>query len=106
MCGYGAQVLYYYGKKRGTPTATLKTIPGYTTAAYSLAVDEKPVRTFDWSKMSDTYPSTSEANEEVARLMEYVGAGLQMDYGPASSGGSMAFSNNIPYVLTEYFDAQ
>ena len=97
-----AQVLYYYGKK-GTPTTTLKAIPGYTTAAYSLAVDEKPVRTFDWSKMSDTYPSTSEANEEVARLMEYVGAGLQMDYGPASSGGSMAFSNNIPYVLTEYF---
>ena len=68
-----AQVLYYYGKK-GTPTTTLKAIPGYTTAAYSLAVDEKPVRTFDWSKMSDTYPSTSEANEEVARLMEYVGA--------------------------------
>lgn len=98
-----AQVLYYYGKKRGTSTTTSKAIPGYTTATYSLAVGEKAVRTFDWSKMSDIYPSTSEANEEVARLMEYVGAGLQMNYGPASSGGSMAFSNNIPYVLTEYF---
>ena len=30
-----AQVLYYYGKKRGTPTTTLKAIPGYTTLAYS-----------------------------------------------------------------------
>ena len=98
-----AQVLYYYGKKRSTSTTTLKAIPAYTTTAHGYSVSEKPVRTFNWSKMSDTYPSTSEANEEVARLMEYVGAGLQMDYGPASSGGSMAFSNDIPYVLTEYF---
>ena len=98
-----AQVLYYYGKKRGASTTTSKAIPGYTTAAYSLAVDEKPVRTFDWSKMSDTYPSTSEANEEVARLMEYVGAGLKMDYRLANVGGSSAYQSDIPYVLTEYF---
>ena len=98
-----AQVLYYYGKKRGTPTTTLKAIPGYTTAAYSLAVGEKAVRTFDWSKMSDIYPSTSVANEEVARLMEYVGAGLKMDYRPANVGGSSAYQPDIPYVLTEYF---
>ena len=98
-----AQVLYYYGKKRGVPTTTSKAIPGYTTAAYSLAVGEKAVRTFDWSKMSDIYPSTSEANEEVARLMEYVGAGLKMDYRPANVGGSSAYQPDIPYVLTEYF---
>lgn len=98
-----AQVLYYYGKKRGVPTTTSKAIPGYTTAAYSLAVGEKAVRTFDWLKMNDTYPSTDEANEEVARLMEYVGAGLKMDYRPGSVGGSSAYHVNIPYVLTEYF---
>jgi len=98
-----AQVLYYYGKKRGESTTTLKAIPGYTTATHSLAVDEKAVRTFDWSKMSDIYPSNAEANEEVARLMEYVGAGLKMDYRPANVGGSLAYHLNIPYVLTEYF---
>ncbi len=98
-----AQVLYYYGKKRGESTTTLKAIPGYTTATHSLAVDEKAVRTFDWSKMSDIYPSTDEANEEVARLMEYVGAGLKMDYRLANVGGSLAYHVDIPYVLTEYF---
>lgn len=98
-----AQVLYYYGKKRGESTTTLKAIPGYTTATHSLAVDEKAVRTFDWSKMSDIYPSNAEANEEVARLMEYVGAGLKMNYRLANVGGSLAYHMDIPYVLTEYF---
>ncbi|MBR1395422.1 MAG: C10 family peptidase [Prevotella sp.] len=109
-----AQVLYFHGKKTG-PITTLKPTVEYVSNqaplyewanaehtslnSISATIPAKPVRTFDWSKMADIYPSTDEANEEVARLMEFIGAGLEMQYGPSS----FAFSQDIPAFLVDYF---
>ncbi len=95
-----AQVMYHQGLKHGTTTTTLAAIPAYTTSTEGLSVTEKAIRTFDWTKMADTYPADEDAEEEVARLMEYVGASVQMDYTASSSG---AFRSNIPYALRTYF---
>lgn len=97
-----AQVLSFHGKRIGTKTTTLKAIPAYTTEKNSYSVTEKPIREFDWSKMYDTYSSGDDAEkvEEMARLMEYVGAGVKMDYGTGSSGAS---STSVPGMLKDYF---
>lgn len=96
-----AQILYYHGKRLGNSTTTTAVIPAYTsndtdiywwenaehTSYYSLnnTVGAKEIRPFDWSKMVDDYPvADDDATEEVARLMEYVGAGLEMQYNTSS----------------------
>jgi hypothetical protein len=110
-----AQIMYYHGLKGGAPTEMLKAIPAYQSTKTALfdswaneehtsyyttyTVAEKPVRIFDWSKMSDYYPSSDEANEEVARLIEYVGAGVQTQYGISSS----ASTSHVPSMLVDYF---
>ena len=98
-----AQVLYYHGMRLGGTTTTTKTIPGYTKGNYT--IDDKEPYEFDWSKMEDSYAASdvSESAQEVARLMEYVGAGVYMKYNSAASGGSSANSEKIAPLLTEYF---
>lgn len=97
-----AQVMRYQGlyKKAGQSTTTLKAIPAYTTSTMKYNILEKPIRTFDWTKMTGTTPSTSEAKEEVARLMEYIGSGVKIDYRQGGTGGSVSY---IPSLMTDVF---
>ena len=97
-----AQVMRYQGlyKKAGQSTTTLKAIPAYTTSTMKYTILEKPIRTFDWTKMTGTTPSTSEAKEEVARLMEYIGSGVKIDYRQGGTGGSVSY---IPSLMTDVF---
>ena len=113
-----AQVMYWHQKKYGTETGhwttTTNDIPSYESNFYPIVtwtnaehtayttgniINAKASTTIDWSKLSDTYPSTVESNAEVAKLMEYVGAGLKMGYGPESSA---SFSLFAP-MLINYF---
>lgn len=112
-----AQVMYWHQKKYGAETGhwttMTTTIPSYQSKAYPIVtswIDEdhyttdpnipaKAPTTIDWQKLTDTYPSNKEAADEVAKLMEYVGAGLKMSYGPESSA---SFSLFAP-MLINYF---
>ena len=113
-----AQVMYWhqkkYGEETGQWTTTTDSIPAYETTFYPIVtwtdethtsyttgdtVGAKAPTTIDWSKLVDYYPSTEESNAEVAKLMEYVGAGLQMGYGPESN----AFFAYFAPMLINYF---
>ena len=62
--------------------------------------------TFDWSKMLYTYISDlfSEAEgQEVAKLMKYIGAGVNMDYDLGANGGSGATDDDLHKALINYF---
>lgn len=106
-----AQVMYYQANKNRISTTTTYVIPSYNSTRYylyiggvkTITIPAKAAITIDWTKIVDDYPASAAANEQVARLMEYVGAGLQMQYGPASTGGSEASSSSIPNCLTKYF---
>lgn len=114
----GSQVMYWhqkkYGEETGIWTTTTDSIPAYesnhcpivtwTNEAHTKyttgnTVGAKAPTTIDWSKLVDNYPDTDEANAEVAKLMEYVGAGLKMQYGPESSA---IFAYFAP-MLINYF---
>lgn len=91
-----AQILYYV--KNPDPQGV--NIPSYVTDSYKIYVGGiKGERTYNWDKMSDTYPSTTVANNAVAKLMFHVGAALKMDYGEVSSSAS----DGIPNMLINYF---
>ena len=55
--------------------------------------------TYDWTDMP-LYSPTS----EIAKLMYHCGVSVDMQYGIGSEGGSSAYSNDIPYALTTYFN--
>jgi len=106
-----AQLMYYQATKNSiTATAMLKDIPSYASTSYYwyfggtkyTEMPQKKARTFDWTKMNAEV-NTADAREEVARLMEYVGAGVEMQYGPSNSGGSSAPTSSVAYMLSEYF---
>ncbi len=100
-----AQVMQYYQY----PTQCQGGTFSYTSASNSI---EQTLNfddiSFDWSKMPDTYSSSSPANSksQVAKLMHACGVSVSMDYGLNSSGGSGAFDMNIPYALKTYFGYQ
>ena len=115
----GAQVMYWhqkkYGQQTGRWTTTTQPIPSYeqtqqpypivtswTDAQHyttTMTVEAKAPTTIDWSKLADSYPASDEANAEVAKLIEYIGAGLQMNYGPMSAAAYSLF----PPMLINYF---
>ena len=90
-----AQVMYYHK----WPNQTLEAIPGYTTYTTNKRLNSLPVTTFDWSSMSDTYRGGT--NNAVAKLMQYVGYSVNMDY---SSEGSGASERQLPAAMKTYFD--
>lgn len=96
-----AQVMYYHKK----PTAACSAIPGYTTRTLGIALSGLPATTFDWNKLKTTYSSgdTSESAVEVAKLMQYCGTTLQMNYNVAKVGGSSAYNVSIAEALKTYF---
>lgn len=82
-----AQVINYHQ----WPISTIVPIPGYTTSSRGITVDEQPVTTFNWSNMN---------SDEVAKLMLYCGASVEMEYGPWESSASDA---SIAPALKKYF---
>lgn len=92
-----AQVMRYYQHPKESPA-----IPGYTTSAYHIVMDELPATTFDWDNMTLTYGSGSTDAERtaVATLMLYCGAAVQMDYTP---GGSAAWESDAMVALESLF---
>lgn len=97
-----AQLLYYHNQKEGFPVSTVKTISAFTKGGVSVA--ECPVTTFDWSNMQKTYTGKETTvdvkAQAVAKLMQYCGASVGMQYGTGSSGAS---SQDVPQALVDYF---
>lgn len=100
-----AQVMYYYQY----PTGPTTSIPAYSYTAFDaddksfkMSLDELPATTFDWTSMTPTYNSNSsdESKEAVAKLMQYCGWAVQMQYGLHASS---AYAEQIPYALKNYF---
>lgn len=109
-----AQVMNYQAKKHGIhQTPTTQVIPQYSSTKCLLwnetmtgvwnAVDKKPITTINWDAMSNTYPSTEQANDAVATLMEYIGAAVEMQYGTSDMGGSSASQEAATSALVSYF---
>ena len=100
-----AQVMYYH---RWPQDATTN-IPSYSSqiavsghGTYKTTVAELPPTTFDWDHMQNIYAegSTAQADTAVARLMQYCGAAVKMQYSPARSGAQNA---DCIIALNNYF---
>ena len=80
-----AQVMNYHK----WPVAATEAIPGYQDG-YGALQTALEATTFDWENMLDNYSGgeTTEQNTAVARLMQYCGYSVEMNYGP-SSGTNM-----------------
>ncbi|MBQ1627195.1 MAG: C10 family peptidase, partial [Prevotella sp.] len=105
-----AQVMYYHH----WPQDATAIIPSYNSeiavsghSAYKTTVATLPSTTFDWDNMLDTYAdgSTALADTAVARLMQYCGAAVKMQYSPTRSGAQntdciAAFNNYFGYAGT------
>lgn len=107
-----AQVMYYQAKKHNITSTTTTEIPGYQNQSgyywyingvQSTSMPAKSPVTIDWTKIpAEASPSTDDAKEQVARLMEYIGAGVQMQY-RSSSDGSSATNEAAVTALVKYF---
>ena len=105
-----AQVMYYQATKHSIASTPTTSIPSYQnktqnywyfSGAPYTAMPEKPARTINWTKIDPTL-TTDDARDEVARLMEYIGAGVQMQY-RSSSDGSSATNEAAVTALVKYF---
>lgn len=106
-----AQVMYYQATKHDiSSTTTSSAIPSYQSQRFYwyfngtkyTSMPVKPVRTIDWTKINPTL-ATADARDEVARLMEYIGAAAKMDYADADNGGSSASQEAATSALVSYF---
>lgn len=95
-----AQILYYWGNKGYDISAT--DIPGYTTTKTGRVMPSLEATGFDWDLMTSTYSSyrVTESGKAVAKLMQYCGTALKMDY---ASGGSNAWGADQVPAMTQYF---
>ena len=93
-----AQILYYHR----CPVGETAAIPGYTTYSYKEELPSLPATIFDWENMHNSYNSNSsqESKDAVAKLMQYCGQAVEMDYTPASSG---AQTDRLVTILPRYF---
>ena len=96
-----AQVMYYHKY----PQDACEAIPGYTTRKKKIEVGGLSATTFDWNNMTATYASgaTGAAANAVAKLMQYCGTALQMDYGLDVSS---AYNASMADDLKTYFGYQ
>ncbi|MBE6260551.1 MAG: hypothetical protein E7107_06955 [Prevotella sp.] len=80
-------------------------LPAYDTdygGGSCVAVAALPQTTFDWDNMLDEYPSgsyTAEQGAAVAKLMQYCGSSVKMNYGSSSSSNT----NMVATALKDYF---
>ena len=93
-----AQVMKFYN----WPQRPTGIIPGYTTGALQIKMNELPVADFDWKSMQNYYfgGETEAQKNAVAQLMLYCGVSLTMDYNE-SSGAS---TSEMGKLLINYFD--
>ena len=107
-----AQVLFYQNRKEDFPTGTTKEIPAYDckwnwTGYGKIHVDACPVSKFDWANMQLSYPYAMSKDDvkatAVAKLMQYCGAALNMEYANEANGGSSSSLGKVPYAMNEYF---
>ncbi len=84
------------------PTAATAVIPSYTSESMGKVLPALESTTFDWTNMLDSYSDsyTSTQATAVAKLMQYCGWSLEMNYGPES--GAMTFM--VANALKNYFD--
>lgn len=98
-----AQAMYYNRWPEGAMT---KGIPAYEwkTGVWLPGKDEVlPATTFDWNNMLEVYSEghyTDDQANAVAKLMQYCGYSVKMNYGE-SSGAS---THMVAYALKEYYD--
>lgn len=93
-----AQIMYYHKWPQGPCTS----ISGYTTWTHKVNRAQLPATTFDWDAMQDKYNTNATNGEPVAKLMNYVGQAVQMNFSPGGSGASEtscpgALKNNFGY---------
>ena len=96
-----AQIMYYHsypsvGQGKNSYTSDSRQI--------KQSLDFSTVK-FDWQNMTTKYDKSSSTASinAVAALMHACGVAVCMDYGNGASGGSGAFSQDVPYALTNYF---
>mgnify|MGYP002854472591 CR=1 FL=1 len=96
-----AQVMRYHQ----WPTAATTAIPGYTSRNGKHTLEALDATTFDWANMTATYSTsaTDTPADAVAKLMQYCGWALQMNYNTNSAGGSSAYNVSIAEALKAYF---
>ena len=106
-----AQIMFYQAKTHYIEsTTTSSVIPSYQSTKYYwyfegeqyTGMPEKPITEIDWTKIDATL-TTEDARNEVARLFEYVGAAVQMQYGLVEEGGSSASNEAVVTALVNYF---
>lgn len=86
-----AQIMYYHK----WPMDECSDIDGYYSHTHNIRRSALPATTFDWDNMQDRYSSNSSNGEPVAKLMNYVGQALQMDFSPEGSGASDYYAPSI-----------
>ena len=92
-----AQVMFYWQ----WPQEATTTIPAYSVYGNSLSGSSLAPTTFEWSKMKLTYNSFDYNDDHaVARLMQYAGHAVKMQY---STTGSGAYERDIINAMTNYF---
>ena len=94
-----AQIVYYHKY----PTATLDGVPAYVTDTKKIAVDSIGILTPDWDHMKLVYTGneTAEEKDAIAKLMQFCGSAIQMDYTKNASAGS---TQKVAEALVKYFD--
>ena len=93
-----AQVMNYHQ----FPIEETTEIPAYYCRSLSQNLPALPPVTFEWDMMEDTYnwQSTEESQMAVAKLMQYCGQAVQMEYS-ASSSGAQTF--DLGWRMSNYF---
>jgi len=83
-------------------------IPGYNTRDLGISVSaiNRQNFSYDWANMANSYSGTTTTAQKnaVATIMHHAGAAVQMDYNTSASGGSGAYSTDIPKAMPLYFD--
>ena len=92
-----AQVMKYHE----WPALTSE-IPSYTWESANYTLTGLSATTFDWENMSNSYSGseTDDTATAIAKLMQYCGWSVQMDYGEESGSNS----TNVATALKNYFD--
>lgn len=106
-----AQVINYHKWPKKTPT-----IPAYVSknGDLTLNIDAMEPTTIDWGNMKDTYTcyndksktvdNADDSEKAVGMLMRLCGQALEMGYGTASMGGSLAYTITPSKALVKYLD--
>ena len=103
-----AQVLYYHKKvrKADIPSTPLQDTKDYKgDRGISVPALKASDYTIDWNELIDNYTAkgvepTKAQKENIAKLMYFCGATVEMDY---KSSVSLAFDSQLGYALVKYF---